>query len=439
MKRSPILIRSIEERALSPELTHGFLASDADLTPTLDTSLNLVIVVRRRADLIVNGAIPVERKIPVFVVIAGDDESPLRAVERAIREHSVQPDADTGVDGRTRHQRGPEAAVELLGTERLVGESPSMRDLKASIRNLSSTDTNVLISGETGTGKELVAQMIQENSRRRKAPFVCINCAAIPDSLLESELFGYERGAFTGAHCAQPGKLELADGGTVFLDEIGDMSQYAQAKILRAFESREIHRLGGNRPVRLNFRIIAATNQDLDSGNGVAGLRRDLYFRLNVGRIHIPALRERKADIPLLSDYYIRHFNAQFGREVRGLTNQTLNALLQYDWPGNVREFRNIVEAMFVNLRTSEVSLMDLPDPLRRQFSGDRTPGEQERLLCALSSTDWNKSKAARQLCWSRMTLYRRMAKYSLTGKGALSEPPGKQVCVAPKAIGTTV
>jgi transcriptional regulator with PAS, ATPase and Fis domain len=317
-----------------------------------------------------------------------------------------------------------------------------MKNLKAYIARLSTTDTSVLITGETGTGKELVAELIQVNSLRPLRPFIRINCAAIPDSLLESELFGYERGAFTGAQSSHPGKLELADGGTVFFDEIGDMSPYAQAKILRVIESKEVQRLGGRRSIRLDIRIIAATNQDLDLPTTELKFRRDLYFRLNVVRIHLLPLRERIADIPLLLNHYIQDLNRRFGRQVEGFTDHALEILLRHGWPGNIRELRNLLEAVFVNLPPSEVRRIDLPETLRRQLAdvADLPPGEQELLLSALWSTDWNKSKAARKLHWSRMTLYRKMTKYHLVEEHQRKKPlqrAAAQECNAMTACGT--
>jgi transcriptional regulator with PAS, ATPase and Fis domain len=253
----------------------------------------------------------------------------------------------------------------LIGGERLIGETPPIRQLRDSIERISASNSNVLITGETGTGKDLIAELIQRNGPRRAKSFVCINCAAIPENLFESELFGYERGAFTGAHQSQAGKLEQADGGTLFFDEIGDMSSCAQAKILRAIESQEIQRLGGRRNIKVDVRIIAATNRELDSPEGKLAFRRDLYFRLNVASIHLTPLRERTADIPLLVHYYIGELNQRFGRSVAGLAPDILPHLLQYQWPGNVRELKNILESTFVNLAAGHVEWMQLPEPLR--------------------------------------------------------------------------
>jgi transcriptional regulator with PAS, ATPase and Fis domain len=295
-----------------------------------------------------------------------------------------------------------------------------MREIKTYIDKVATTDSNVLITGETGTGKELVADLIHRKSVREQGPFVSINCAAIPDNLLESELFGYERGAFTGAHALKEGQLKLADGGTAFFDEIGDMSPYAQAKILRVIESKTIYRLGGKRRIPLNIRVIAATNQDLDQLLAQDKFRKDLYFRVNVARIHLPPLRERPEDILPLCHYYLCQLNHRFGRRVEGFTDDALAYLMRHDWPGNVRELKNLLEATFVNGPSRQISFMDLPEQFRKRFSDAETSpqDERERLLSALLSTNWNISKAAQRLRWSRMTLYRKLGKYHIVKGG---------------------
>ena len=306
------------------------------------------------------------------------------------------------------------------GLTPMIGESLQMQEIKAYLCKVASTDTTTLITGETGTGKELVAALIHQNSCRQQKRFVCINCAAIPDSLLESELFGYERGAFTGAHARKEGKLKLADGGTVFFDEIGDMSPYAQAKILRALESKAVDRLGGKESIPLNIRVIAATNRNLERLMAEEKFRADLFFRLNVASIHLPPLRERKEDLQALCDHYICEMNRRFGREVEGFTAEAFAYLLRYDWPGNVRELKNLIEAIFVNLPSRKITLMDLPEQFRRRFgeANDLSHDERDRVLSALLSTNWNKGKAAQKLQWSRTTLYRKMVKYHLVKGG---------------------
>jgi two-component system response regulator HydG/two-component system response regulator AtoC len=291
-----------------------------------------------------------------------------------------------------------------------------MQSVKACVIRVASCESNVLITGETGTGKEVVAELIHENSARRQRPFIRINCPAIPETLIESELFGHERGAFTGADSLKEGMLRTASGGTIFFDEIGDLSTPAQAKILRTVETKEIHRLGSNRAVPIDLRVLAATNKSIDRLADEGGFRRDLYFRLNVARIHLPPLRERKEDVPLLLRHYTQEFNRQLEREVEGFSDEALDQMLRYDWPGNVRELRNLIEACFLSVASRRISLSDMPEHFRQRLARleNRLGDERERLLSTLTATKWNKSDAALRLRWSRMTLYRKMAKYRI-------------------------
>jgi two-component system response regulator HydG len=303
-------------------------------------------------------------------------------------------------------------------SRKLIGSSSAMTAVRAYVAKVAQSDAGVLITGATGTGKELVAETIHRASARRSAPFVSVNCAAIPDSLLESELFGYERGAFTGAEEPYPGKLRIADHGTVFLDEIGEMSPLGQAKILRVLESREIFPLGARRTSKIDVRFLAATNQDLESMVQRRAFRQDLYFRLNVGRIYLPALHERPEDIMELFLHFLRRFNATHGANVQEPTPDLSESMLSYEWPGNVRELRNFVEAIFIDPPQGPIRLQDLPESFRRIFAAHRNNefSEREAILSALARTRWNKKLAARQLRWSRMTLYRKLDKYKITG-----------------------
>jgi len=307
----------------------------------------------------------------------------------------------------------------------MIGNSLAIWRLKTYLGKVAMTDSHVLITGETGTGKELAAQYIHQHSTRRAKPLIMINCAALPDGLLESELFGYERGAFTGALSSYAGKLKLADGGTVLFDEIGEMSPYAQAKILRVIESKEVYPLGGRRSVPINIRIMAATNRDLDHEMASNGFRQDLYFRLNVARIRLPPLRERKEDLPLLIDYFAQKLSADFGRERLGFNDKAIEVLQHYEWPGNVRELMNLIERIFIDPPAGNIDAEDLPESMRRSpiSRRDAAPGERELLLYTLSQTNWNKSKAAEQLHWSRMTLYRKLAKYHIEESTPESQP----------------
>jgi len=303
-------------------------------------------------------------------------------------------------------------------TGRMVVASESMEEIKKYLQRAAKSNCTVLITGETGTGKELVAEFIHENSPRREKPFVCINCAAIPESLLESELFGHTKGAFTGAQELRDGLLSAAQGGTVFLDEIGDLSSFAQAKILRVLETKQFCRLGGTRQLQLDLRFVAATNQDLHAMAAQKTFRQDLLFRLDVAHVHLPPLRERKEDIPLL----VREFGRQFSHQVSGVnpqfTEEFLRVLLQYDWPGNVRELKNVIERLFLMELPTPVGAEHLPAHVRKFLatSGSLSEGERELLISTLFSTKWNKTKAAEMLNWSRMTLYRKIAKYHISG-----------------------
>jgi DNA-binding NtrC family response regulator len=361
-----------------------------------------------------------DREVPLFLITRKSSEARVIAALRA---------------GITDYFKWPVSYEELIASinrklsdhkrslqetdidEPMVGDGAAMREIKAYILKIATTDSTVLITGETGTGKELAAELIHRNSPRLKEPFVCINCAALPESLVESEMFGYERGAFTGAVALKRGKFELAEGGTVFLDEIGDMSPYAQMKILRTTEKKEVYRLGGKGAIPINVRVIGATNRDPEQLIEQGNFRKDLYYRLNVARVHLPPLRLRKEDIPSLLKHYIRKFNQRFGREVEGFTEEVLASLLHHDWPGNVRELKNLLEATFIDLRSRKIALMDLPKAFQRRLKEVEGLPEKERdrLLSVLFATKWNKSKAAQKLHWSRMTLYRKMAKYHIS------------------------
>ena len=312
------------------------------------------------------------------------------------------------------------AAMSRVVTDQsMIGESRAMRNVKTYIARVAATDSTVLITGETGTGKELAAELIHLQSKRGTRPLIRVNCSALPDSLVESELFGYDRGAFTGAVTTKKGKFEMAGGGSVFLDEIGDMNTYAQAKVLRSIENKEVCRLGGNSEIPVDVRVIAATNRNPEELVSGRKFREDLYYRLNVARLHLPPLREHKQDISLLVDFAIAHLNRRFGRKIQGLSEQAMAVLLQYDWPGNVRELINILEATYINLPREKIDYADLPQLFRKKLEGSLGLPQEERrhIVSALLETRWNKSSAAQKLKWSRMTLYRKITKYHIVEK----------------------
>ena len=313
----------------------------------------------------------------------------------------------------------------------LLGVSPSMASLRGYLPKVAQSRATVLITGETGTGKERVAQAIHALSPRASGPFVVVNCGALPDSLVESELFGHTRGAFTGATAAARGKLVEADGGTLFLDEIGEMSLYAQVKLLRVIETHEVQPLGCARPQRIDIRVVAATNRELEAEVTAQRFRADLFYRLNVARLVIPPLRERPGDVALLAAEVIAEFNARHHTRVQPPTPELLAALTAHDWPGNVRELRNLIEAVFIEPPTGRLDFEHLPPAFQSLFARYRRggPSERSRLVEALERTNWNKAEAAKALKWSRMTLYRKLAKYEVVARecNATSGPVTQQ------------
>jgi DNA-binding NtrC family response regulator len=295
----------------------------------------------------------------------------------------------------------------LIGGERMVGSGMAIMRVRGHLCRIAVADVNVMITGESGTGKELAAELIHQNSRRRARPFVAINCAAVPDTLLESELFGHERGAFTGASVARDGKLQHAAGGTLFLDEIGDMSLLAQAKILRAVDNRVIQRLGSNVDTRVQVRLIAATNQNLEFLTHEKKFREDLYYRLNVVRLAMPSLRDRHEDIPELVEYMVRDLSTQQNERAPCIENEVIRRFQLYPWPGNVRELRNVLESILVYSSSKSIGLGDIPTEIRHTLRSLESSYGDERykILTALISADWNRNHAARILSCSRMTL----------------------------------
>ena len=321
------------------------------------------------------------------------------------------------------------------GLDCIVGDSGGMRRVRELIQCFGKTEATVLITGETGTGKELIAANIHRTSSRADAPMITVNSSAIPESLVESELFGFEKGAFTGAVTPQKGKFALAHGGTIFLDEIGDMSRLAQAKILRALESGEIQPLGAKKTTSVDVRVIAATHQDVEALVAEDKFRPDLYFRLNVARIHVPPLRERLEDLPKLVEHIVGQFRQKWGRSVAGATNGALALLCNHDWPGNVRELRNILESAFWLSTSGQINTSDLPllhrvrsapTPMARKTKSTALPSwqkssERDDLVRILTATNWNKSQTAELMKLSRMTVYRKINQYGLQSDAASS------------------
>ena len=305
---------------------------------------------------------------------------------------------------------------------KLLGESPAMRRLFDDLRRIAETDTSVLITGESGTGKELVAKALHEQSRRRTKPFVAINCAALPESLLESELFGHKRGAFTDAVSDQRGLFLQADGGTLFLDELGEFPLSLQPKLLRALEERMVRPVGSDKEVPFDVRLIAATNRDLETAVEEKRFREDLYFRVNVIQIKLPPLRSRGTDVLLLAQHYLEDFASRNGKKIVGLSDATAQKLLDYEWPGNVRELRNAIERAVALARFDRIAVDDLPDKIRNyrgtqlELGGDNPSEllkmeevERRYIQHVLKVTHGNRTLTAQILGFDRKTLYRKL------------------------------
>jgi DNA-binding NtrC family response regulator len=313
---------------------------------------------------------------------------------------------------------------------RIVFQSEPMRALMTTVERIAPANSTVLIEGESGTGKELVAHRIHQLSPRREKPFIAVHCGALAETLLASELFGHERGAFTGATERKIGRFERANGGTLFLDEIGEISQDMQVKLLRVIQEGEIERVGGTKTIKVDVRIICATNKLLAEEVRNGKFREDLYYRINVIYLHLPPLRERKEDIPLLAESFVKTLALSNGKKIRGITGEALRLLKQYDWPGNIRELKNIVERMVVLASDGELTVANIPEDIRRggaaKTSVENAPAqsgevsslaqmEKDVIRRTLSELKGNKSSAAKKLGISRRTLYRKISEYRLS------------------------
>ena len=345
---------------------------------------------------------PVDPDVLLAVLEKGIERSLLAAENRHLREQ---------LQGRD-------------GFANIIAKSGKMRELFQMMQLAAPTDANVLIQGESGTGKELVASALHQHSKRANGPFIRVNCAAVPSELIESELFGHRRGAFTGAVSDKVGLVELAQGGTLLLDEIAEVPQQLQVKLLRLLQEREFRQVGGSRLIKADFRLISATNASLDLPN--RRLREDLFFRINTITLEIPPLRDRPEDIPLLCQHFLTKFAKEHQREIQNISSDALEAMMNHWWPGNVRELEHVLERAVIVAAGKEITRADLPEPLRQaspapvvaqdEAAGSQTLAEIERLtiLRALERTNWNKRAAADLLGVYRPTLYGKLKKYKL-------------------------
>ena len=355
--------------------------------------------------------LPLARRIADYVALSVSHEQLVEAERQAAEAQA--------------HAARLEARVQLLSEElesktqiRVVGESTEWREVLKKATQVAVTDTTVLVTGESGTGKEVVARFIHRASARSRGPFVALNCAALPEQLLESELFGYERGAFTSAQQAKPGQIELAAGGSLLLDEVTEMSLAAQSKFLRVLQEREFQRLGGTRILKANIRVIAATNRDLRKAVERGDFREDLFYRLKVFDISIPPLRERAADVLPLSEALLQDVGKSFTRPPAGLTRDAREALLRYPWPGNVRELRNALERAAIlcegGLIGVEHLALEATGKPRGAVSTDLGMIERDTIAQVLRECRWNRTRAAKRLGLTRTQLYLRLQKYGL-------------------------
>ncbi|MDD5170273.1 MAG: sigma-54 dependent transcriptional regulator [Syntrophales bacterium] len=374
--------------------------------------------------------------IPIIIMTAyGSVETAVEAVKNGAYEYLQKPlDFD---ELRRKMERAMEHRQlkeenrllrESLGrrfdSQNLIGRSPAMVRLLDTVSQVAPSEATVLITGESGTGKEMIAGAIHFNSLRKEGPFIKINCAAITETLLESELFGHEKGSFTGADRRKEGKFRQADGGTIFLDEITETSPAMQVKLLRVLQEREITRVGGSETIGVDVRVIAATNRDVLQEIASGRLREDLYYRLNVVTLHVPPLRERKEDIPILAQHFLEHFAEKNRKQIKGFTPQAMDGMLRYGWPGNVRELMNAVERGVVLSRTEFLDEADLSlaflEPAASQGAAGHDNGipleavEKNSILSMLEAVGQNKSEAARRLGITRRTLHLKLKKYGL-------------------------
>jgi DNA-binding NtrC family response regulator len=312
--------------------------------------------------------------------------------------------------------------------QNVIGRSRKMQDLFELIENVAASEANILIQGENGTGKELIANAIHHNSKRAQGPFIKINCAAIPKDLIESELFGYRKGAFTGATMDKEGLFQMAEGGSLLLDEIGEMPAYLQTKLLRVLQEREYRPIGSDQVVHVDFRLICATNVDIETALREGRVREDLYFRINTIALTVPPLRERTEDIPLLCDFFLDQFRHGYQKNVKTLAPAVYHLLIRNRWAGNVRELENAIERAVLVAKGTEISVADLPESIREESAGaadfvippHRTLAEIERMaiLQTLQRTNWNKQEAAQILGLYRPTLYSKMKKHNIRDAG---------------------
>lgn len=447
MKKVKILI--VDDEAIVRESLHDWLTSDGYQVFTAENGPKALEIMEKErigiviTDLVMPGMDGIELmkkakeilpNIEVIIITAyGSIPTAITAMKEGAYDYIEKPfcpeRAELLVKKLAEHQELLEENLSLRQRleeryrfENIIAKSSKMQRVIEVIKVVAKSNATVLITGESGTGKELVARAIQSQSHRRNKPFVAVSCAALPESLLESELFGHEKGSFTGAYAQKKGKFEFANGGTLFLDEIGEMSANIQVHLLRVLEEKEFTRVGGNEPIKVDVRVISATNKDLRKAIEKQEFREDLYYRLNVVSIELPPLRERKEDIPLLAEHFLHKFAMENQKEITGFSPEAMELVLDYDWPGNVRELENAIERAVILAKGGLVTVADLPQEnlsLVHLASTGKNLKEIEKnhVLNVLRETGGNYSEAARILGISRMTLYNKAKEYGFDVK----------------------
>lgn len=454
-ERQPVVLVIDDERNTREGLRRAFRHKYQILVAE-DAASGLELLRRNRVDVLVTDLrmpgmdgmeltreVAAKEDAPIIVMLTayGTLETSVQAMNVGAYDYLTKPIdlgnlemvIDRGLESRRERRASAESRIALQGEDEfagIVGRSPAMADVFETVRQVADARSTVLLTGESGTGKELFASAIHQLSPRVGQPFVVVHCASLNPNLLESELFGHEKGAFTSAHERAAGRFEMADGGTLFLDEIGEIDLATQVKLLRVLETRSFERVGGGKSIQVDVRLIAATNRDLKAMVDKGTFREDLFYRLNVVNITLPPLRERAEDLPCLLEHYLRFFAAENGKKISAFAPEAMDLLLAYRWPGNVRELRNCVERMVVMARGDRLTLKDVPADIRNAVAEalhepggetaatgrtlDIDTNERELIVRALRRTDGNRTEAARILGISRRTLHRKLHTYHL-------------------------
>jgi len=435
-----------DEQVVRESLTHWFREDNYNVLAAEDGETALKIFEKNKFDLILlDMKMPGMSGLDLLVKVKANDpdvvvilitafasvQSAIKALKDGAQDYitkPIDPDELSHIVEKALEQkkiikeniRLKENIEEIVRPDNLIGESPAMKKIFSLVNTVAPTDTTVMIRGESGTGKELVAKAIHINSKRKYFPIITVNCGALAESILESELFGHEKGAFTGAHFKRKGKFEMANGGTIFLDEVGTVSPKMQIELLRVIETKQFTRVGGNETIKSDFRVIAATNEPLEDLVKQGKFREDLYYRLDVFTIILPPLRERPDDIPILAYYFLNKFCSQMNKKKTKISPEAMDFLMKHNWQGNVRELENAIERAIVVSRLDIIERNDLPFQISNgnnyydEADKSLESLEKKHIALVLSDNEWNISKTAKLLGIDRVTLYNKINKYDL-------------------------